>query len=656
MSATPPSSRKVGHCPTCNTSDAQFSKSQWKKPASHRKCIACVGIVDTPSTSDKNGCGIVNDPEEDTKVTTSVADGNDLVDTPVCENKAAAAAAVANPSAEEPEFEEEVEGNWSPLQQSDQDEKPTHKPIKESIRERMKRSRDDVLSTNNNNKRYKHEGSSDDEEANNNVSVERLKQQILGRTIHSYDVNHESQNFTERTTTQMIMDPSAFADGITVAEHLRPHLSCPVCFERLYNPVSLLCGHSFCKKCITWWINRNNHSIEENDELQVFGTCPSCRHLISGDNKDNLFQINTGLKACMDTLFGEEMNQRRLAEQRELKKATTGENGGAHERGCEEIVPLTKEDEIAWGRNEVNDQENGWVMLHAPSNSGRGTKIHVRRNIILDECNQQYQLSLAFTKCSISKGSNNQCIVDVELCLLGMEEDEIDDSGFPVLVTEGSDDEALICTSNDRIHTCIESSARVAPAAVLEEKDFSCFANESNENEIKQLPLSRGMIGRDGSVRFRIDVGDVLLHDVTTDENRSMTNPKLIKLLFCHVDTGAKLELRTPSKNEHESDGNSDEEVEFGGTRIMGGRNEASKFVVDAYEEEEEDSNEPNEYEMDEFLVVGTQSDEEDGCDICNEHGDLIICDGGDYEGGCGKSFHLECINRNMVPPGEFQH
>ena len=129
LSTTPPSSRKLGHCPACNANDAQFSKSQWKKPASHRRCIVCVGVADTPSLSDKNGCGIVNKAEEDMQLPTSVADGNDLVDTPVAKNKSAAAASV-NPSAAESESEEEVEGNWSPLQQSDQDEKPTHNPSK----------------------------------------------------------------------------------------------------------------------------------------------------------------------------------------------------------------------------------------------------------------------------------------------------------------------------------------------------------------------------------------------------------------------------------------------------------------------------------------------------------------------------------------------
>jgi hypothetical protein len=551
--------------------------------------------------------------------------------------------AAANPS---PPDSDENEGSWSPLQPSSDEDKKPHKSKKESIRDKMKRSRNDAL--NNTNKRNKR-SESDDEQ--NNISVEKLKQQILGRSIHSYDVNTESHNFGS-SGTAMIMDPSVFADGITVSEHLRPHLSCPVCFERLYNPVSLLCGHSFCKKCLMWWIDRNDKT-EENDTLQTFGTCPSCRHPIIGENKNNLFHINTALKACMDSLFGAEMNQRRLTEQREQRKATSGENNGAHERGCEEVVSLSKEDEIAWGKNGMKDEGNGWVSFYASSDNGRRATAHIRRNIILDDCDQRYQIALAFTKCFISMSSNG-CIVDVELCLLGMEEDEIDDSGFPTLVSEGSDDEALICTSDDRIHTCIESSARIAPASVFEKKEFSCFTDTSHEKDIKEVPLSRGMLGADGSVRFRIDVGNVLQNEASAGDN-SIKEPKLVKLIFCHIDTGAKLELRLPSKTETQDAASdaSDMEIEFGGSRKRGFKNNASKFIADAYDEDEEDSNEPNEYEMDDFVIADSQdSDEDEGCDICNQHGELIVCDGGD-KGGCGKSFHLECINRNEIPPGE---
>ena len=641
---------KVGTCSSCGLTEAQFSKSQWKKTAGLRKCIICVAAgvnsPPRPDNKDSQGYKVLVDGQAK-KANEAQTAANDNETSPAVDRSKPTA---ARPLAMEPDSEEEAEGNWSPLQHSDDEEAklPSRKPNKVSIRDRMKRNREDTLSTSS--KRNKTDGSNDED--NNNISVERLKQQILGRPIHSYDVNSESHNFNE---SQMIMDPSVFADGTTVADHLKPHLSCPVCFERLYNPVSLLCGHSFCRKCLMWWINRNNEPTDD-DCLQVFGTCPSCRHPIVGKNKDNLFQINTSLKACLDTLFGAEMNQRRLAEQREHKKATSGENGGAHDRGCEEMVTLSKEDEINWGRNGMKDEENGWVSLYASSDSGQSSTVHVRRNIVLDDCDQMYQISLAFTKCIVSKTKNNY-VVDVELCLLRMEEDEMDDSGFPTMVSEGSDDEFLICTSNDRIHTCIESSARIAPAALFEtNKEFSCFSTESQEEKIKEVPLSRGMIGADGSVRFRIDIGR-MLQDEGNNDNGSMKDPKLIKLLFKHVDTEAKLEMRTPSKFDAEdavSMDTNDGEVEFGATRRKRFRNNASKFVVDAYEEEDEDSNEPNEYEMDDFLVEGSQDsdEEENGCHICNEHGELIVCDGGDYEAGCGKSFHLDCINRSEVPPG----
>jgi hypothetical protein len=50
----------------------------------------------------------------------------------------------------------------------------------------------------------------------------------------------------------------------------------------------------------------------------------------------------------------------------------------------------------------------------------------------------------------------------------------------------------------------------------------------------------------------------------------------------------------------------------------------------------------------------GSDSDKNDECEICHETGDLLICDGGDNGGGCDKSFHIACINRDEIPPGMF--
>ncbi|KAL7484091.1 hypothetical protein ACHAW6_009733 [Cyclotella cf. meneghiniana] len=668
-------------CPSCGRSDAVFSNKQLKKKAFQRKCTICVSNIMSPCDRAENSMSLdPSQPEESCKSENcdSAGENANAGRTNVAELKtlvAETSASDSNPSAPDIGSEDELaaNGNWSPLQHSDEDDandemisqdtKSTGKGIS-SIRDKMIDARQNALGSKrrkrNDSSRFTDSDDDDDDDDNKNISVEKLKQQILGRSLSSYDVHKESQGFIDHGS-KLILDTSVFADGITVADHLRPHLSCPVCFERMYNPVSLLCGHSFCRKCLMWWLNRSDAERSDYVEIsfQIFGTCPSCRNPIVGENKDKLFQVNTALKACMDSLYGSEMNQRRLAENREQRKATSGELGGAHQRGCEVLVALSKEDEIGWGRNRMKDEENGWVSLYASSDNGRrGATVFIRRSIVLDDCDHRYQLSLGFTKCTLFKGTKGS-IVDVELCLLGMEEDEIDDSGFPVLVTEGSDDEALICTGNDRVHTCIESSARIASASELEKKKtFSCFKSESNEHNIKEVPLSRGMIGKDGSVRFRINIGHVLENEsLESDENPSpqslMKEPRLVKLIFCHVDTGATLEFRIPSSNE--DDASSDGEIEFGAK----GRRErigASRFIMDA--DGEEDHDEPNQYEVDGF-VVGSQdtdegSDEEDGCDVCKHGGDLIVCDGGDNDGGCGKSFHLECINRREVPPGDW--
>ena len=43
-----------------------------------------------------------------------------------------------------------------------------------------------------------------------------------------------------------------------------------------------------------------------------------------------------------------------------------------------------------------------------------------------------------------------------------------------------------------------------------------------------------------------------------------------------------------------------------------------------------------------------------DMCGICQEGGELLICDGGDTGGGCGKAFHIECIGRALTPQGDW--
>ncbi|KAL7542744.1 hypothetical protein ACHAXR_012042 [Thalassiosira sp. AJA248-18] len=676
---------------------------------------------------------------------------------------------------------------------------------KNNVRETMKMARDQALGSNNDNNDHNDNDDNEKEE-----SLETLKQQILGRSISSmYDIDHTSeqgaaallsssnhhhhhhQEQQQQSNNKLIMDASTtFTDGATVAHHLKQDLTCPICHDRLYNPVSLLCGHSFCQVCLNWWLEkkgqqeqqqRMNDAVDEAGDAGDYGdlenhgenrcgTCPSCREPIpnsndKGNNNNNRpnwnIQINTALKSVLDTLYGSEMNQRRLAEERQKLKAQSGEMGGLHTRGCEEIVPLPKEEnELDWlltsdknnGHYGVttnrDDEENGWISLYASattttassmnqqqqgsrrslgyssqrSGSGGSSSISIRRNVVLDDCDQRYQLSLGLTRCTyssnISKNSISAAklgngpsmsggVLDIELCLLAMEEDEVDDSGFPTFVNEGDDDEALICTGSDRIHTCIESSVRVVPTETLDRKAVSNVfgsrfgnggggSNNEESRVIREVTLSRGMIGRDGSVRFRIDMQKALESatmmggdeeqvgggaggggddDDDNGKKGTATSFQVVKLRFRHVDTGAVLELRLPSKSEvdEKMQGGSDDEIEFCGVKKQPvAKNDASRYLLndDHYGEEHSDD-EPNEYQEDDFLVHGTQDSDEfdsneeeehgdddvddDGeCEICKNGGDLIVCDGGDHEGGCGHMYHVHCIGRGMIPPGDW--
>ena len=267
------------------------------------------------------------------------------------------------------------------------------------------------------------------------VSLDDLKRKIMGRNIQSSDPQ----------------DDDAFLDDVPGKADLKRELTCPICHDCLYQPVSLQCGHSFCQECLRWWLSQ--------EHTKNFGKCPTCRRGLTCHGAS--LSVNTALRACVTALFAEDL-QARIKSQ---SKLTAGEHGGVHSRGYEVLSRIELEE---------------WSKLLP---SGSNNKLAARRSIVLDAQDQRMQLALALQSDPVySEGK-----ISLELCILHMEEDEATDGdGFPIVLRE-DDDEHLICRDDDRIQGCVDVTSKSAVSGGVE------------------VPVSRRGIGDGGSVSFDID-------------------------------------------------------------------------------------------------------------------------------------------------------
>ena len=100
--------------------------------------------------------------------------------------------------------------------------------------------------------------------------------------------------------------------------------TCNVCKELMYEPVTTLCGHSFCRSCLIGWMDWKNKRF-----------CPSCRHNIHHNWR---VPINHTIWNAMQLLYPEKLKQRKVdveaaeAERRPRKQASK-------KRRVEEMVP-----------------------------------------------------------------------------------------------------------------------------------------------------------------------------------------------------------------------------------------------------------------------------------------------------------------------------
>uniref|UniRef100_A0A7R9Z885 PHD-type domain-containing protein n=2 Tax=Pseudictyota dubia TaxID=2749911 RepID=A0A7R9Z885_9STRA len=202
-----------------------------------------------------------------------------------------------------------------------------------------------------------------------------------------------------------------------------------------------------------------------------------------------------------------------------------------------------------------------------------------------------------------------------------MEEDEASDGGFPLVLRE-EDDKHLIC-SDERLLSSISARA--------------ILSTENDGRSYMTLP------------RLKQEQDGIAFFDVDTLPYRTLA------IVFCHDESGAELEIKFL---------NADKNAQMNNVDSMPSRVEPNTECTQHSEEKMQEGKEDlDEYEEDGFLVPddsegsekGTDDeDEDDLCCLCQDGGELLVCDGGDHIDGCGRNFHIQCIRRNQIPPGDW--
>jgi len=170
---------------------------------------------------------------------------------------------------------------------------------------------------------------------------EEEEEELDGATNNKNQNNEEEEVTNNSDEVAGTNDDAENAASILLKEE---DYECNICLRLLFEPVTVQCGHSFCRNCYQSLLYRRDHNNNSRRRRnQTCNKCPTCRSILPWDNgittannSTHRIKISVTLTKLLETAFPKEYTKRRV----ELQSETQQQREEANDDDASSILPI----------------------------------------------------------------------------------------------------------------------------------------------------------------------------------------------------------------------------------------------------------------------------------------------------------------------------